>query len=68
MSLGKEKSWVRKFQTDFEWKKPLVVAAIFLLAIVQFLARTEPRDGSAVQRGRARTDRCTTGRQLPELH
>src|SRR5664279_2851857 len=38
MSLGKEKSRVRKFQADLGWKKPLVVAAILLLAIVQFVA------------------------------
>jgi hypothetical protein len=38
MSLGKEKSLVRKLQADFGWKKPLVVAAIALLAIVQFVA------------------------------
>src|SRR5271166_3070156 len=30
--------------------------------------RPEPRCGSAVQRGGSRTDRRTTGRQLPELH
>ena len=38
MSLGKEKCSVRKFQADLGWKKPLVVAAILLLAIVQFVA------------------------------
>ena len=38
MSLGKEKSLVRKFQADLGWKKPLVVGAILLLAIVQFVA------------------------------
>ena len=38
MSLGKEKCSVRKFQVDLGWKKPLVVAAILLLAIVQFVA------------------------------
>ena len=38
MSLGKEKSWVRKLQADLGWKKPLVVAAILLLAIVQYVA------------------------------
>ena len=53
MSLGKEKSWVRKFQPAFGWKKPLVVAAILLLAIVQFLAAqnlgTAPQFNVAVQ-------------------
>ena len=38
MSLGKEKCSVRKFQAGLGWKKPLVVAAILLLAIVQFVA------------------------------
>jgi hypothetical protein len=38
MSLGKENSLVRKLQADLGWKKPLVVAAILLLAIVQYVA------------------------------
>jgi len=38
MSLGKEKSRVKKLEADLVWKKPLVVAAILLLAIVQFVA------------------------------
>ena len=38
MSLGKEKCSVRKLEADLGWKKPLVVAAILLLAIVQFVA------------------------------
>ena len=53
MSLGKEKSLVRKFQADLGWKKPLVVAAILLLAIVQFVAAqnlvTAPQFNVAVQ-------------------
>ena len=38
MSLGKENSLVRKLQADLGWKKPLVVVAILLLAIVQYVA------------------------------
>jgi hypothetical protein len=36
-SLGKEKIWTMKFQADLEWKKPVVVLAITLLAIGQFV-------------------------------
>jgi hypothetical protein len=34
-NLGKEKSWVRKFQADLGWKKPLVVLAVMLLIVGQ---------------------------------
>jgi hypothetical protein len=37
-SLGKEKSLVRQFEADLGWKKPLVVLAILLLVIGQFVA------------------------------
>jgi hypothetical protein len=37
-SLGKEKSLVRNFQADLGWRKHLVVLAIMLLIIVQFVA------------------------------
>ena len=44
---------MRKFQADLGWKKPLVVAAILLLAIVQFVAAqnlgTAPQFNVAVQ-------------------
>jgi hypothetical protein len=36
-SLGKEKSLVRKFEADRGWKKPLVVLAIMLLVVGQFM-------------------------------
>jgi hypothetical protein len=53
MSLGKEKSLVRKSQADLEWKKPLAVLAITLLVIVQFVAAqnlgTSPQFNVAVQ-------------------
>jgi hypothetical protein len=53
MSLGKEKSWVRKSQADLGWKKPLAVLAIGLLAIAQFVAAqnlgTTPQFNVAVQ-------------------
>jgi hypothetical protein len=52
-SLGKEKSLVRKFQADPEWKKPLVVLAITLLVVVQFVAAqnlgSSPQFNVAVQ-------------------
>ena len=53
MSLGKEKSLVRKSQADLGWKKPLAVLAITLLVIVQFVAAqnlgTSPQFNVAVQ-------------------
>jgi hypothetical protein len=36
-SLGKETSLVRKFEADRGWKKPLVVLAIMLLVVGQFM-------------------------------
>jgi len=36
--LRKGEIWVRKFETDLGWKKHLVVLAILLLVIVQFVA------------------------------
>ena len=53
MSLGKEKTRVRKFQADLGWKKPLVVLAITLLVVVQFVAAqnlgSSPQFNVAVQ-------------------
>ena len=59
---------MRKFQADLGWKKPLVVLAILLLVVVQFVAAQNLGNGSAVQCGGSGRDRRTTGRQLPELH
>ena len=59
---------MRKFEADLGWKKPLVVLAIMLLVIVQFVAAQNLGQHSAIQCGGSRTDRRTTGRQLPELH
>jgi hypothetical protein len=51
--FGKGEVLVRKFQANSEWKKPLVVLAIVLLAIVQFVAAqnlgTAPQFNVAVQ-------------------
>jgi hypothetical protein len=51
--LGKEKFLVSKSQADLGWKKPLVVLAIGLLAIAQFVAAqnlgTSPQFNVAVQ-------------------
>jgi hypothetical protein len=51
--LGKEKYLVSKSQADLGWKKPLVVLAIGLLAIAQFVAAqnlgTSPQFNVAVQ-------------------
>ena len=58
---------MRKFEADLGWKKPLVVVAIMLLVVVQFVA-AQNLGGPAIQCGCSRTDRRTTGRQLPELH
>ena len=59
---------MRKFQADLGWKKPLVVLAIMLLVVGQFVVAqnlgSAPQFNVAVQ-GR---DRRTTGRHLPELH
>ena len=57
-----------KLQADLGWKKPLIVLAIMLLAIGQFVVAQNLGTAPADQRGRARTDRRTTGRRLPELH
>jgi hypothetical protein len=52
-SLGKEKSLVRKFEADLGWKKPLVVLAIMLLVVGQFMTAqnlgSSPQFNVAVQ-------------------
>ena len=44
---------MRKFEADYEWKKPLVVLAIMLLVVVQFVAAqnlgSSPQFNVAVQ-------------------
>jgi hypothetical protein len=51
--MGKEKSLVRKFEADRGWKKPLVVLAIMLLVVGQFMIAqnlgTSPQFNVAVQ-------------------
>ena len=59
---------MRKFQADLRWKKPLVASDDPDGGHCAVCGRTESRYGSAIQCCGARTDGCTTGRQLPELH
>ena len=57
---------MRKFETDLGWKKHLVVLAILLLVIVQFVAAQNLGNCSAIQCSGSGRDRCPTGRQFPE--